>query len=89
VVWKISIDRRALKSLRSVGAQDRARIAAFIERRLSVIEDPRSIGEALAGKLSPFWKYRVGDYRLIARLEDAQVYILILQIGHRREIYRQ
>jgi mRNA interferase RelE/StbE len=62
---------------------------AFIDRRLSIIDDPRSIGEPLAGKLSPFWKYRVGDYRLIARLDDGEVHILVLQIGHRREIYRQ
>ena len=53
------------------------------------LENPRSIGQALHGsKLGEFWKYRVGDYRLIAKIEDARILILVLRIGHRREVYR-
>jgi len=57
--------------------------------RIAALDDPRSIGEALHGsELGEFWKYRVGDYRIIVRIEDAVIRILVLEIGHRRGIYR-
>jgi len=54
-----------------------------------MLDDPRSIGEALKGsKLGEFWKYRVGDYRIISHIEDSVLRILVLKIGNRREVYR-
>jgi len=55
---------------------------------LATLDDPRSLGEPLAGRLSGFWKYRVGNYRIIASIEDTRVLILIVRIGHRRAVYR-
>ena len=56
---------------------------------MAVLDNPRSIGEALKGsRLGEFWKYRVGDYRIIASIEDRTVCILIVRIGNRREVYR-
>jgi mRNA interferase RelE/StbE len=53
------------------------------------MENPRSIGTALHGqRLGEFWKYRVGDYRLIARIEDDRLVILVIKVGHRRDVYR-
>jgi mRNA interferase RelE/StbE len=53
------------------------------------LDDPRSIGEALKGsKLGCFWKYRVGDYRIISSIEDGALKILVVKIGNRREVYR-
>jgi mRNA interferase RelE/StbE len=53
------------------------------------LDNPRSIGQALQGsKLGEFWKYRVGDYRLICKIEDNRLLILVLRVGHRREVYR-
>jgi mRNA interferase RelE/StbE len=53
------------------------------------LDDPRSIGEGLHGsRLGEFWKYRVGDYRLISKIEDDRLVVLVLRVGHRREIYR-
>jgi mRNA interferase RelE/StbE len=53
------------------------------------LDDPRSIGEALKGaKLGDFWKYRVGDYRVIARIEDREVIIIVVRVGNRKEVYR-
>jgi mRNA interferase RelE/StbE len=53
------------------------------------LDNPRSIGQALqSSKPGEFWKYRVGDYRLICKIEDSQLLILVLRVGHRREIYR-
>ena len=65
------------------------RISRFLLERIAALDDPRSIGEALHGsELGEFWKYRVGDYRIIVRIEDAVIRILVLEIGHRRGIYR-
>jgi len=57
--------------------------------RLLDLENPRSIGEALRGsRLGDLWKYRVGDYRILARIDDYTVTILVVKVGHRREVYR-
>lgn len=65
------------------------RIFRFLRERIALLENPRSIGEALKGtELGDLWKYRVGDYRIIASIEDQQVQILIVRVGNRREVYR-
>ena len=65
------------------------RILAFLRERVAVLDDPRSVGEALKGSsLGDFWKYRVGDYRVIAHIEDGALRILVLKVGNRREVYR-
>jgi mRNA interferase RelE/StbE len=65
------------------------RIFRFLRERIAHLENPRSIGEALKGsELGDLWKYRVGDYRVIASIEDQKVQILIVRIGNRREVYR-
>ena len=63
---------------------------AFLRERVSPLDDPRSVGEALKGsKLGEFWKYCVGDYRVIVHIEDGALRILVLKVGNRREVYRQ
>ena len=65
------------------------RILRFLNERLSQLENPRSIGESLKGPIwGEYWKYRVGDYRIIANIEDKLIRILVVRIGNRREIYR-
>jgi mRNA interferase RelE/StbE len=63
------------------------RISKFLYERVAQLDDPRQIGERLKGPLSEIWKYRVGDYRLICSLEHVRLVVLVLRIGHRREIY--
>ena len=64
-------------------------ILKFLYERVSKLDDPRSIGQALHGsRLGEFWKYRVGDYRLICKIEDDRLFVLVLRVGHRKEIYR-
>jgi mRNA interferase RelE/StbE len=56
---------------------------------VAALDNPRSIGEALTGStLGDYWKYRVGDYRIIADIQDDRVRVLVLRLGNRREIYR-
>ncbi|MGH9519956.1 MAG: type II toxin-antitoxin system RelE family toxin [Terriglobales bacterium] len=87
--WTIELAQSADRELAQLDPPQRKRILTFLRDRLARLDDPRSIGQALRGeKLGEFWKYRVGDYRLIASIEDRRVLILILRIGHRRQVYR-
>jgi mRNA interferase RelE/StbE len=64
------------------------RITRFLRERVAALDDPRQIGDALTGNLKGLWKYRVGDYRIIARIEHEAVQVLVVRIGHRRQVYR-
>ncbi len=89
MAWRIELDPAAARELSKLDPQMARRILAFLHDRVAILENPRSIGEALKGsKLNEFWKYRVGDYRIIANIEDGALQILIVRIGHRREVYR-
>lgn len=89
MAWIIELDRNAEHELDKLDPQAARRILAFLYERLSNLDDPRSIGEALRGaKLGSFWKYRVGDYRLISSIEDNKLVILIVRIGNRRDVYQ-
>lgn len=88
MTWTIKFEEAALKELSKLDKQVARRIIAFLRERVSSLDDPRSIGQALKGsRFGDFWKYRVGDYRIIASIQDGQVTILVLRIGNRREVY--
>ena len=88
MVWRIELSGLAQKQLESLGHTEARRIVSFLESHLALLENPRLLGEPLKGpELNRFWKYRVGDYRLIARLEDLDVCVLIVRIGHLRNIH--
>lgn len=89
MAWKVELSSLARKNLKELNPQHARRILAFLHERVSVLDDPRSIGEALKGsRLGAFWKYRVGDCRIIANIEDGTLRILVVRIGNRREVYR-
>lgn len=89
MAWKIEFDPAAERELDKLDPQIARRILSFLHDRVAALVDPRSIGEALKGsKLGEFWKYRVGDYRIIASIEDGALRILVVTIGNRREVYR-
>lgn len=90
MAWMIEIDDKVKKDLAALDKAIVKRITTFLRERIAQLDDPRSIGEALKGsKLGAFWKYRVGDYRIIASIEDSALRILVIRIGNRKEIYRQ
>ena len=81
MAWKIELDRAAVRELGKLDQQAARRILAFLHGRVATLDDPRSIGEALKGsKLGEFWKYRIGDYRVIARIEDAALRVLVVRV---------
>ncbi|MGB8989821.1 MAG: type II toxin-antitoxin system RelE/ParE family toxin [Candidatus Sulfotelmatobacter sp.] len=81
--WKIEFDPAAQKELDGFDKPMARRVSKFLCERVAKLDDPRQIGERLKGTLSEFWKYRVGDYRLICSLERARLVVLVLRIGHR------
>lgn len=89
MAWRVELAPAAERELDKIDPQIARRILAFLHGRVAQLDDPRSIGEALKGsKLSEFWKYRVGDYRIIASIEDGALHILVVKIGNRRDVYR-
>jgi mRNA interferase RelE/StbE len=89
VTWTITFENAARKELSKLSKPAATRIVRFLTERIAPLDNPRDIGEALKGSvLGEFWKYRVGDFRLICRIVDAQITVVVIRIGNRREVYR-
>jgi mRNA interferase RelE/StbE len=89
LAWQIEFDPDALKELKKLDRPIQTRLVAFLRDRLSQLDDPRSIGEALSGaRLGSYWKYRVGDWRIVCDIQDQRIVVRVLRIGNRREVYR-
>jgi len=89
MAWKIEVSPAAERELNKLDVQQTRRILKFLHERVANLDDPRSVGKALQDpRIGEFWKYRVGDYRLICKIEDDRVVVLVLRVGHRKEIYR-
>ena len=89
MVWTIELTSTATRQLAQLDKTVAQRIRKFLQQRIAPHDNPRMLGQKLHGQtLGEFWKCRVGDYRIIARIEDDRVVVLVIQIGHRREIYR-
>ena len=86
--WRIEFEAGAARQLRKLGQTAIDRILKTLKRDLARTGDPRAFGEAMIGNWTGFWRYRVGDYRLICRIEDERVTVYVIEVGHRREIYR-
>ncbi|TPE59521.1 type II toxin-antitoxin system RelE/ParE family toxin [Sandaracinobacter neustonicus] len=90
MVWRIEVSASAAKQLCKLDPQVARRILTFLRDRVAPLDDPRSLGEALRGKeLGDFWKYRVGDWRIVADIEDGVMRITVIRLGNRREVYRR
>ena len=88
MAWKVELDEAAEHELDKLDPQVARRILSFLFDRVAKLDDPRSIGESLKGsKLGAFWKYRVGDYRIVASIEDDALRVLVVRVGNRREVY--
>jgi mRNA interferase RelE/StbE len=87
--WTIEFDRRALRDLQQLDHAAQRRILAYLEQRVVSAASPRDLGEALTSTFAGLWRYRVGDYRVICRLEDACLVVLVVRIGHRRDVYER
>ena len=89
MAFEIEFDPDAVKDLKKLDRPTQRRLVGFLKERIAPLENPRELGEALAGaKLGNYWKYRVGDYRLISSIEDNKLVILIVRTGNRRDVYQ-
>lgn len=88
-MYRVEFTEKALKALKKLDRYTALLIIAWIRKNLEGCTNPRQHGKGLVGDKSGQWRYRVGDYRLLAEIQDDKIIILILNVGHRREIYRQ
>jgi mRNA interferase RelE/StbE len=89
LAWQIEFDQSAKKELAKLDRQVARRLIDFLKSRVLNLRDPRSVGQALSGStLGEFWKYRVGDFRIIASIQDDRMIVLVLRVGNRSDIYR-
>ncbi|MDK4704147.1 MULTISPECIES: type II toxin-antitoxin system RelE/ParE family toxin [unclassified Rhizobium] len=89
MAWTIEYARSARKFVEKLNPETRKRIRSFLEERLATLHDPRQVGDALQGaRLGNYWRYRVGDYRIICDLQDSRLVVLVIEIGNRRDVYR-
>lgn len=86
-MWKVEYDEKAAQELGKLDREVAKRIKKYLDTRIATDEDPRRFGKPLAENLSGLWKYRVGDYRVIADIRDKLVVVLVVRIGHRRRVY--
>jgi mRNA interferase RelE/StbE len=82
------VSERAQREISKLDPQAAARIRGFLEERLASLDDPRQLGTALRSK-ERLWRYRVADHRIIAEIRDRELVVLVVQVGHRREVYRR
>ena len=87
MIYKVEFTKRALKDLKKLDRHTAALILGWIRQTLENCENPRSHGKGLTANRSGEWRYRVGDYRILAQIDDNKIIILLLNIGHRRDIY--
>ncbi len=89
MAWTIEIDESAANQLAKIGKPDARRIRDYLRDRIANLADPRQTGKALQGsRFGDLWRYRVGDFRIICELQDAKLVVLVVEIGHRRDVYR-
>ena len=87
MTYRVEYTRTAVRQIRKMDRQIAAFILTFIEDRLVGCEDPRLYGKPLQGNLGDKWRYRVGDYRILAKIQDESVVITVVEVGHRKKIY--
>ena len=88
MAWTIDYADTAMQQLRKLDKPTARRIVDFMDERVAGLENPRATGKALTGPLGDFWRYRVGDCRVICDLQDGALRVLVVQVGNRSEIYR-
>lgn len=86
--YQVEFTKQALRQLKKLDRATAALIMGWIKKNLVDCEDPRMHGKGLTANRSGEWRYRVGDYRILAQIQEERIVILILSIGHRSEIYQ-
>ena len=89
MAWTINYTESALRQLKKLDQSIALRVVDYMDERVAPVDDPRTLGKNLVGpKLGDYWRYRVGDIRVICNIQDGEMCVLVIEIGNRREIYR-
>ena len=89
MAWIINYTESALRQLKKLDKSIALRVVDYMDERVATQEDPRSLGKNLVGpKLGAYWRYRVGDVRVICSIQDGEMRVLVIEVGNRREVYR-
>lgn len=86
--WEIKYLKSVQKEVRKIPQIDQKKIRAYLETKIAQADNPKSFGKALKGAHSEFWRYRVGQYRVICEISEREVTVLVVRIGHRKDVYR-
>ncbi|SOC41601.1 type II toxin-antitoxin system RelE family toxin [Salinicoccus kekensis] len=86
--YRVVYEKRAIKSLAKIDKGQQRMIISWIEKNLQNSNNPKHNGKALKGQLKEYWRYRVGNYRILAEINENEVKIVIINIGHRKDIYK-
>lgn len=89
IKYKIVIEKNAIKQLGKIDKSQQRMIYGYLKKNLEDISDPRLFGKSLKGNLRNYWGYRVGDYRIIAEINDDEIKIIVIEVGHRKDIYKK
>ena len=85
--WEYEIGAEAARQLRDLGPSAAAAIKQFLEKRVRGSANPTTFGKALRGDLKGYWRYRVKDYRILCRIENHRVVVVVVAVGHRSSVY--
>ena len=86
--YKIEISDIVRKTLRKMDSTSRKRILSYIAGVLAKIDNPRLLGKALTGNFGEFWRYRTGNFRIICKIDDDKLIVLVVKVAHRKDVYR-
>ena len=86
--WRVEISRTAEKQIRKLNRTAQESVVRFLRERVQAVDNPRQFGNPLHGDKGGLWRYRVGDYRLICDIQDERITVLVLRVGHRKDVYR-
>lgn len=85
--WTVSFEPRALTELKKLDRSAQRRLARFLSERITGDRDPREFGKPLTGDKVGLWRYRVGRYRIVCKIDDAKLKVLVLRVAHRKDVY--
>ena len=89
MAWIIKYTESSLRQLKRLDKPVAQRVLDYMDERIAVLMDPRAAGKNLVGpRMGSYWRYRVGDVRVICDIQDCALVILVVELGHRRDIYR-
>lgn len=87
--WQVEYAPKAVRQFKKITPRQAKVLISWIEKNLIGRKDPRLLGKPLEGSLKGYWRYRVGEYRLVVKLEDERLVIIVVTLGHRKDVYRR